>query len=460
MSVFVSSAASTPVFWRREDVGAAEFSGAGRACAEAEELRVVRVASRAQGGGVVNVAADVARVPVTGSCAGRVAGLRAGGYEVWIGAASGSVTKQAFVIAPQTVTPVVVDDSGVHVSGRTTVNGRPVEGLRIEFVPAAELTPVATAAVDSTGWYAVSLDETGRYRAVLRRGELSLLGQGRVFAAEQGQNVLDWDVVGGGLRIDVRGWDRASPLGLTITRLDQDIPGVFRHGVSIGPDDELPFPVDGLGFGTYAVQVREAASTRRRTPRISQRAVVTLTTEDSVGAVDLDLSEFRGALALRDVDGQPVQRATVISDGERLDESDARSGLFSLERVGPQAQLLIRAPGFTPACVTGPFDGVLDVTLDRGAQVTLQYVGASDLVVPAGRLVWEGNVCPLPAGWFEFGPPEHHDGHTTFRVSNFPRVSSVVFLPGPFGRESAGQRAEVSPDGVVRLGVISESRRR
>ena len=180
----------------------------------------------------------------------------------------------------------------VRVFGRVLLDQKPLQNLKVTFRPAnaGPLTPKITAETDLSGQYEVRLPRPGVFQVAYERDGFGLLGNERQVKVIQGDNAVEWSLVGATLKIDVKGWDRATPVDVTVSHLDMTTPGDVSTGVRLSPADSLPLVINGIGFGQYSVQATAHSPTLSASGE-QAGAVVTLSADHREAEITLHLDE-------------------------------------------------------------------------------------------------------------------------------------------------------------------------
>jgi hypothetical protein len=211
-------------------------------------------------------------------CQVDVGGLRPGKYRALVRAGGDSVRTKAFEILPLRPTRVTVGaTASVTLLGAVTLNGRPLPGALVSLrereqgMPDVELVSGIT---DASGRYEFALSRTGRALLTVKRGSLF---QSTALTLRAGSNSFDFNILGGALAIDVRGYKDSRPLELLLE-------GPVTRSLRWNPSSPAPI-FDGLPAGKYSL--------RADTPRAQDRRSLTGIVIDASGEpvkVVLDMS--------------------------------------------------------------------------------------------------------------------------------------------------------------------------
>jgi hypothetical protein len=159
----------------------------------------------------------------------------------------------------------------VGVTGRVLVNGVPIDGARLLFMPSQASLP--DTVTDADGTFIATLAAPGRYSVRISADSLFLRGTTATFA--MGQNAFYWNIEGGVLTVIVEGWERRKDASLRIESPDSSFQ-TRRWDARSAPVRTL----HGVPSGTYTVSVESAG-------RRSQ--VVTVVVDRQLGKVEARL---------------------------------------------------------------------------------------------------------------------------------------------------------------------------
>ena len=232
-----------------ETVGAARVIAARAVCDVATEVRVTMrlpAPSREDGTGAPPRRAHIAASDAP-RCDMTFAGLPPGSFQISYGNTDGTIAGAVFEVEPQTVTDVSVESPPVRVSGRVTLNGRPMPGVALRFLSSGAMKVART---DAAGYFAVALESAGTYR-IHGSSDEGMLGHIERAAFVEGSNAHDIALAGGTMRVELTGWDRRTPVNITVSGPEGAL------GTSFQPDDSTARrSFFGLPFGTYTVTLQ------------------------------------------------------------------------------------------------------------------------------------------------------------------------------------------------------------
>jgi hypothetical protein len=455
-TVPIADGASTPFYILAENVGAVQVEATGQVCREAASLRITRVDAKSSAIGTVTTRRDVARIALDGTCSHTIGGLVPGRYEASYNGSSGTVGAGVFAIERGALASVIVASPTARVFGRVFINGAAGEDVTVTLVRASgELDNQGTQTVsDAQGFYEMTLAKPGAFQVSFKKDGIDLLGAERSARITAGDNQIDWQIRSGRLNIAVNGWDRSSPLMVTVKRLNMTEPGQTGVALRILPTDKMPVVVDGLGFEEYLIEARQHDSASS-SPDKAGSASTRIENDKREASVYIELKSTERLLSIVDPEGSPVVAATVlVAMGEPLRETSP--GDYSLADVAPGVHLTILARGFPPVCRAAPASP-LRIQLDQGIAVRLRFSGRSDVYDrPPGQLLWAGAECPVPLSRFDYSAVAATSaGVAEFVVKAFPRAAEFVFIATPFDTPDEWQRLQIDADGVVQIRLPS-----
>ncbi len=439
--VLVRNGESTTVHMRPPAVGGVHVMLGDEQCASVSQAGAIALAD-SSGKSTISLHTD-------GRCDLRIGGLPPSRYDVVLTDAGGVLARTTVSVTAQTISPVRL--GAIHAHGTVVVNGVPASGLTLHFTALNSLPdqPLLRAETDAEGAFDVTLPIPSRYRLEFLRGAFPLLGHERELLISDG-TVMKFEINGGSLVIDIQGWDRSTPVNVTLTKVSPLRPGTVSVGQRVRDSSELPILLDGAEFGTFRVQAVQESSPK--TPRrVSQTLVLSITAEQPNARAVLNLSEYSADLVLHDSDGLPVRNAQIgTRDMELLPE--IAPGVYSLATATPATQLLIQADGYSTACEIAPDKGTLSRRLQRGQAAAITFVGYGDLTSPPGRVVWPDTRCPVPLSQFKnHRGPGQNKNEITFFFEQFPLSTDMWFIQGAFDTKDAWQQLQLGIDGGARL---------
>ena len=437
---------STFAFVASEDVGGVVVRMAPAICSEAVRIGIkhLSIESTTSPDGTRatrTLTTDVARIEPVSECETVVGGLRPGEYELVLDKREGQApVRRQFQVQDNALTDVVIEPVGNRLSGKITLNGRPLAEATVEFMTAESPTrSVARGTTDAHGNYAAHFEKPGRYRATLRLHGVSLPGDARQVEVPAGETIFDWALTGGTLTVKLENLSPGTSrlVSLIASQIEPRVtdgrPG-FYH--SLRPDDpELmqgKVTLRGLGFGTYTIKAQQEPARRGDRTQTSPEVGFTLSEQNRDVSVTLVLADNFGQIVLTDVSGTPVRGARIYMSGASARETEP--GMYSMDGIAPGAPLQIRAAGYTPLCRFAPETSVT-VVLDAGRTVEVQFPGLDGKEAsPWGWIQWRGSDCRVALDAFTFTKlTTGADGVPRFGISNFPAVGDVshTFLNEP-----------------------------
>ena len=155
------------------------------------------------------------------------------------------------------------------------INGRPVEGARLQFMPVSASLPRVTT--NAAGAFNVTLPNPGQYRARITGN--SVFSQGTAVTLEAGAQDWNWDIAGGTVTVQIVAAGSAG-----------DLDFYFEWGGGSFQGGRVPAPWaqlvrQGVPPGTYQL------SLKRNGKRVSD--VTEITIEDPGASVEVVLRESR-----------------------------------------------------------------------------------------------------------------------------------------------------------------------
>ena len=433
-----------------ERVGAVQVSADSGICLQAGSVNLTRIVNA----GGASTVSDVVSLPMDSGCSNTIAGLRPGDYEASFRSNQGLLATQRFVVASQAISAVRLSGFPVRVLGKVLLNNKPLQAATITFVRVDDLNgQKVTADTDSDGSFEAHLAAPGTFNVAFGEARYSFLGTERDVVLHAGDNVVEWSVRGGAVRVNLLGWDHVTPVTLILRHLQMTKPGLVGDGVRLTASDTVPVVLRGIAYGDYAVQARQHDPTGTIPDRIAG-ATITLDGRRDEVPVTLELKERRAIVRVVDTNHNPIEDASVGVNGEQLVRSDA-PGVFVADDIAPGVRVMVRAPGFTPLCRMIPDDrAVTEIVVDRGAVVQIDYSEGAGLSEPSGFLAWSGSDCKVLLSLFEFRSlSSSSDSTASFLITNFPNGSGMAFVPGSFDGPDKYQPIQQSRDGVVRVSL-------
>ena len=239
-----------------EAVGAARVIAARPVCDVATEVQVdmrLPAALRDDGRATPPHRAHVATSDEP-RCDMTFAGLPPGSFQISYRNIEGTIAGAVFDVESQRVTDVSVESPPVRVSGRVTLNGRPMPGVALRFLSRGGTDRAAGAIkvtrTDGSGYFTVALESAGTY-SIHGSSDEGILGHMEPAAFVVGSNTLDIPLAGGTLSVELTGWDRRAAVNVTVKGPDGAL------GTSFRPDDSTGRRrFFGLPFGPYTVTLQ------------------------------------------------------------------------------------------------------------------------------------------------------------------------------------------------------------
>jgi hypothetical protein len=446
---------STPFYIVRAAVGAARLSGDEALCASATTLSVTSVSAGKAPVGSVTTRTDVVTLTLDDSCEQVVAGLSPGDYEVGYSGVRGHLASRGYSVVQDQVTAVLTTLPRTRAAGRLLLNGDPDPALSITYTPSfgGRGREAVTAHSDPSGNYEALLPDPGEYAVSFKKDGADLVGCDRTARVARGDNALDYAIDVASLRLDVRGWDRTSPLDVTVRQVEQSQPGMMGTGKRVGVGDELPVDFTGLAPGRYRIEVRQhmAGAADRTGGKHFEIA-----SSSSRLRLDVDLGLSERSVSVVDKAGNPVAGAIVRADGgEALAESSP--GRYSLVNIAPGESVTVFAPGYAGTCRFAPESSDLVVTPEEGVEVRVQFLTRRPLDRPVGRLLLSGAECPVPFSQFDYARSGSAEGMVEFLVRGFPIGGVATLLVLPFDQPNRGVPIRVGRDGIARVDISDRS---
>ena len=258
------------------DTGSVSVSADPGACATSTRLTLATVTRRLNANGRTGTSrSGIATSPVSPTCRWRIDGLESREYEVDLSGPEGSGGVASFTPSPGTLQQVQIPSPSVRVTGTVRINGRPIEGARLQFMPVSASLPRVTT--NAAGAFNVTLPNPGQYRARIT-GD-SVFSQGTAVMFEAGAQDWNWDIAGGTVTVQIVAAGSASDLDFYVEWGD----GSFLGGRVTAPRTRLVR--QGVPAGTYRL------SLKRNGKRVSDVTEVTIDNPGS--AVEVVVRESR-----------------------------------------------------------------------------------------------------------------------------------------------------------------------
>lgn len=450
-SISIQRGITTYLVLPPESVGAVEISMSDELCPAATSIDVARVVTRRGAQGSLTATQVETRVAMADSlhCRTRVSGLTSGQHTLSVRSLSGELARRNFTVEPQSILPLHVEAPVVAATGRISVNGTPFPDVDVTFFPATERTPTpVTTRTDTRGMHKVNLPGPGEFVVRFEHHGFDLLGNEQEVVIGEGSNVLDWNLEGGTLRIQVNGL-RTAPVDVTVTQRVMHKPGNIGDVLRVTPEDPGPIVAHGLRFGEYAIQAIEH-DPDLKIPRVAGTRA-TLEPGQPDLTVNLALEDRQATVSFVDSAGCPIRGFAVWIQTRKIPE--VRTGVFSLQGVPAGTTLLATADEFTPICRIVPLESPIVLTATPGRRVAIDFVGVHRMPAARGALSWPGADCAVPVDRFNVTPGPDEDAD--FVVHNFPIATPVTYVPGPF--DPPESHIVVAPDehGIVRIQLLT-----
>jgi hypothetical protein len=428
-----------------EEVGGVRVVGESVLCKARGTLAISEIRSSSETG-AWSIETILTR-PTRQECVHTIAGLRPGEYQVSLRGMKGQLAAETFQVAAQTLTPVAMSAESVQVSGRVSLNGRPVPNVELRFTTLGRAGPPHLARTDAEGLYELMLPAPGDYDVWFQRDGFTMLGNEREVTLSVGANYSDFDLQGATLKVMLKQWTRRTPVDILVTPVFMSKPGKVGDTLRVPPTEPLPVVFNGLGYGKYAVQAREHSVPGQEGGRVAGASVILQEAQPET-EIELALTAGGGILRVVDQGGVPVAGAIVKAGDERLMQTT--DGVFSLGNVAPATLVLVSAPGFAPVLRLVPNEAPFDIVLTRGKQIRLRFMeGSPPVISGAGSFLWSGTESPIPLTLFEV--TRLPDATSDYIVHNFPGVAGVVYIAGPFDPPERYQPVTPDANGVIRI---------
>jgi hypothetical protein len=434
--VTIQSEQSTTIVLRPALVGAALITADPAVCAIGTEFLLERILAPEDAAGITRELTT--RTVEVAGCKWTIGGLVTGSYQASLRVATGSGGSQEFKIAPQQIRSVTIVAPTVVVSGRVTINDVPAADKVVEFTRDGG-NGFVRAITDEGGSYALTLDRSGEYLAVLYDG--TLLPRRRSMQLSEGFNTLDWSIADSATALIIQVSGMRGEVETSVDVRSDAPTRIFASKSLNGDAREVVF--GGLPIGEYYVSAHQGSLT-------SGTHVVAIDSDTRRAKVDLTLDENLSVLTLSDEIGNVIREAHFRVFPNSI-PNETGPGIYSLIGVPPGSQLRVQGgAGLVPICRLVPKNGDVDVVFRKGRPVILEFPTSNMNQVDAtsgSLLETDGSDCPVPLLDFQAslmstqGPKG-----SSFAVQNFPTDNQVILLIG-------GRRRPVVVDerGVVRV---------
>jgi hypothetical protein len=271
---------STYVSESVDNVGGIRIEADGPLCNDVRGVLVDQMRGPKNG---IWVKQALARLRTAGECLQTIAGLSPGRYQVAVQGADGILFEYTVNVRTQQIS-VLRLRSSVSAYGMVLLDATAVSGLNVEFTLRREgVLYRASTVTDATGAYSLTLPEPGTYSVTFRQGYTELMNQTQRASVGPGQNSLNWFLEGGTLELYFKGWEGATPLEVTVSKMPLSS-GVSAVAIPVRSGQRQPLIFTGFGFGTYEVRCGLVGE-----PPTSNTNVVTFSEEVRRASVVLDL---------------------------------------------------------------------------------------------------------------------------------------------------------------------------
>jgi hypothetical protein len=334
----------------------------------------------------------IADLPVP-PCERNVEGLEAGTYEASLRGAGGKevVAVARFTVPAGQTASCRLKAAEVRVTGRLTLGkDHPAAGITLSFESDGKTW---TAPSDENGEYRAALGAAGAY-SVSIPPLADLVGTSFTRRFHAGDQTADFELGAGAILVRATRGD-AAPLGEEVLlALTSQTGRRISASWNAGQEREKRFL--GLETGEYWVTGSTTSGL------VSQDAVrVSLTAEQPLAEVDLELGRHEGLLEVVDEAGAPVVGAQVESR-EALVAANG-PGTFPLQQTPMGEWLKVRASGYLSTCQILQADDLptMRVVLRRISESVTLYLDPH-LPWDAGLLQAPGADCPVAISDLEY----------------------------------------------------------
>jgi hypothetical protein len=367
-----------------------------------------------------------------GDCNRSIAGLAPGQYGVELSAGADHIVfRQANVLAQQ-VTSLQFAADFAAVSGTVLLNGKPADGLQIEFH--RDRTPTAITQVRG-GQYALEVGEPGSYVARLRDPHRSMAGTATAsqdVTLVAGPNNFDLSIEGGVIEVKLLNWERIEPAQIKILGVDT----MFGSEViQLEKSESEVTRITGLPFGKYRLSASEPVKLRTKT---SAPATVELLSTKPEAKTTLDLKSDSVTVTVRDEGGRPIHSPLIKGD-------EIAEGVYVVPALSG-VPIVIRATGFAPVCRLARADqSVIDVVMTSGRSLEIHVTPGGPNFIPSLSFLGPGSDCPISIVLMApaiVGPTQV--GVSVLRVPDFWPAGQVTVLWRETGQT---QVVQVPPSG-------------
>jgi hypothetical protein len=426
----VAEGESHVVFVQSEKIGGFQYTLAPTLCGSSRDLRVTYLDR--------NRDRYLRRTVVTSStsangCQSTIAGLIPGPYELAVAGENGILAVRELSIASGATAAVLIDSPEVTVEGFLRSGDRPLAGVAVNF-RAFDRSHIASSFVtDVTGYYHGSLPTEGLYVLGMSSGGLETLGREKTVEVLKTANRVDWNIEGVDLTVQVKNWDRTTPLSLAMTKQDGTQGGIMSTAYRLEVDAVLPAKFASLPSGRYLVRALQFENQLREgEPKaVSQVVELDLLPGKATVAVTLDLSASTSTLRLMGPEGSPISGGRLRTSLGNLTE--VQPGLYSLASIPAGSRLVIASPGFSPHCITVPSFGEKVARLVRTINAVVELDGVTLAAFAASSISWPDMDCAIASQTLITGSKTDANERSEIFVSGLPENQSIAvhITPGP-----------------------------
>lgn len=404
-TVEIVSGRSLPIVILRQDVGQIRATLDADLCADAGQIKVSALRVTSGGARIEN---ERARANVEGKCSYVFGGLPPGTYEVRADSGAsgpvGAAVVRTVLVASQQEAVVDLAAPGVSMSGTVLLNGRPY--------PRPDLTILLRRQGDNAdarisgnvlagGGYSVRLPAPGRYSVSLAVRELPLVGTKRDVIVNVGENLNDWSIEGGTVKVRIEQWDHSTPVQLTFEARDSVKTGIAYASLVLQASDDETFELPGIAFGSYSLQARQVL--RDKSVRVSTTVRTEVRETGSAPEVTLRLADYGSEISLVDNAAQPVVTPATLRSPREGPLPQVAPGLFraTSKQVSVGDPISVLAVGYLATCILAPPNGgSTTVTLQPGIRTLVEIRASVRWGSLPGWVTLPGAACPIAFGLF------------------------------------------------------------